>query len=145
MVNLQDMITDLASHSIYQAASRTCTRITRDGQAPPARLYLRAAQPRLKRILKNLKTMMPGIKIKDWPLKHHKEEQAQSKRLMELLKRYLDELPHDCMKITRRKLWKDLGESAACPKLRSRVIGRLLEEAEVMWVPTGHSLIRTEF
>ena len=149
VINVEQMVTDLATTKVFQAASRTRLRTVEAGHARSARIVLCVSDKKMDRMLTGLRKLMPGIQVKDIELKYcDPPETDESREMTRAIVRFLEDLAFAVKAIPCRSMWATTdptGSFKGKDKRRRRAIDRALETLEGRWFARGQSMVRAEF
>ncbi len=133
---IQKVMLSECAHSVYQAYSRSASRIINYGKTSPATLWLIFNDESIKDYLD---IVMPEAKWTQWNSKHILN-QSKVDIVVEKIKMYLRELPEDVPKVSTQKIKKEAKLKSIPDSTFKRAID-LIQNA-TGWIKTGRSLIK---
>ncbi len=137
---IQQVTLSECAHSVYQAYSRSASRIINHGKTSPATLWMLFNDEGIRDYLD---IVMPQAKWELWEpvyLKKEKKKGTKVEEVAEAIKRYLEDLPEAVRKVSTQKVKKGVRLTDIPNKTFQRAV-QIISDATV-WQKDGRSLIR---
>jgi hypothetical protein len=131
------------AHVVYQALSRGCCRVVRDGKAKAMKAWVIHQDDHLKG---DIEKAMPGVRWETWKARYLVRKDGKQKGttagLVMAIAGFLNGLPQSVTEMSSKKLKEEAGLGDVHPNTFTQALKKAVDLAH--WVRSGRSVVRVK-